>query len=1124
MQEVQQWLAELGLSQYAQAFFENQIDFEVLPDLTEADLRELGLPMGPRKKLLKAILALETEQPAAARDRSETIFASRAAEAERRQLTVMFCDLVGSTELSTKLDPEDLRDVIVSFQDHCREAIQQYAGFIARYMGDGMLVYFGYPQAHENDAERAVRAGLAIMRSMAKVNGCSGIKLENELAVRVGIATGAVVVGDIIGEGAAEEAAVVGETPNRAARLQGIAQPHQLVIGPMTRQLVGDLFELDDLGSHKLKGIAEPVQAWRVVCEGDANDRDEDIRIGGGMPLVGRQEELGLLMRSWEASKEGHGQAVLIQGEAGIGKSRLIKALRERVSGEYHIWITIRCSPYHTNSTLFPIIEHVKRVMDWKPEDSAQERLEKLEAALTKQRQPLEEVLPLYAELMSLPLPEGLYAPLELSAGQKRERTLDVLSGWLLAEAERTPVLQVWEDLHWVDPTTLELLGLYIDQSPTVSMLNVLIYRPEFAPPWAMHSHMTPITLNRLERLDVEALIEYQATGKMLPSEVVEHIVDKTDGVPLYVEELTKTILESDYLREETDHFTLIGSLSEVSIPATLQDSLMERLDRLGEAKVVAQIGAVIGREFTFEMLQYLSLLKESALGSGVGQLVKNELLYQRGRPPRSRYIFKHALIQDAAYKSLLRRSRQEYHRRVAEALEAGFPETIETHPEILAQHYTEAGLPESAISYWQRAGELAVKRSANLEAIAHCTRGLDCFETLPKSLELAHQELALQISIGIPIMATKGYGAPRAAAHYHRARELCEQLGETSQLLPVIYGQWLDSAAHGDYRTARAFAEELLHFAEQHQESGPVVVGHRTIAWTDLLLGELDQSQTHVDKGLSLYDTERHRSLVFQYAHDSRVALLGCRAYLEWLRGYPERAVETGNEAIAHARHLEHSNSLAYALCYAGTVIAVFRREPEIVAAAADELIGLSEKQAFQFRHTTGMVFRGWCLAHMGDAEEGIALIQEALADMAQAGQNYARTFYIGLLVDSALANGLDQEALHTLDKAFELVESTGERWWEAELHRLRGQGLAKVVGQTPEAETCYQTALRIAREQGAKSLELRASISLSRLWCDQDKRQDALDLLTPVYDWFTEGFDTQDLRDARILLDELG
>ena len=616
--DVSEWLGNLGLSEYVSNFADNDIDSRHLSELTNDDLKDLGVSsLGHRKTILSAIKALSGENS------TPVLTAVRKGEAERRQLTVMFCDLVGSTELSQRLDPEDLREVMRRYQDAAAGAISRYEGYVAKFLGDGVLAYFGWPQAHEDQAERAVRAGLDAVAAVSK------LKLDDNVALqaRVGIATGQVVVGDLVGEAAKDAEAVAGETPNLAARLQGVAAPGQVVIGATTRLLIGETFDMEDLGTRELKGFAEPVQSWRVVREGDIDSGYEAGRVGGGLPLVGRQEELGLLLRSWEASKEGHGQAVLIQGEAGIGKSRLVEALRERVAGEDYIWVVLRCSPYHANSTLYPVIEHMKRALGWTPEDGAPEKLAKLEAGLEAQSLPLAEAVPLYAELMSLALPEGRYAPRELSAKQRREQTLDALAGWLLEMAERAHVLQVWEDLHWADPTTLELLALYIDQSPTVSMINVLTYRPEFAPPWTMRSHMTPLTLNRLERPEVEALISQQAGGKVLPGEVVEHIVNKTDGVPLYVEELTKAILEADFLREQDDGYELTGPLSGMTIPATLQDSLMARLDRLPTIREIAQLGAVLGREFTYQMVQAIASIEETILQSGLDQLVDAELL-----------------------------------------------------------------------------------------------------------------------------------------------------------------------------------------------------------------------------------------------------------------------------------------------------------------------------------------------------------------------------------------------------------------------------------------------------------------------------------------------------------------
>ncbi|MEE8291083.1 MAG: adenylate/guanylate cyclase domain-containing protein, partial [Candidatus Tectomicrobia bacterium] len=961
--DIDQWLKELGLSKYSELFAENEVDLEVLPDLTEQDLKDLAIPLGHRKKLLKAIAALSEDadkvghaaEPAAASPPAH-------AEAERRQLTVMFCDLVGSTALSTNLDPEDLRELIASFQDKCREAIQRYAGFIAKYMGDGVLVYFGYPQAHEDDAERSVRAGLDIVRSMAELNAAIGRRHEVVLAVRVGVATGPVVVGDIVGEGAAEEAAVVGETPNLAARLQGVAEPNQVVVAPVTQRLLGALFEYDDLGTHELKGIAEPVHAWRVVREGDIASRYEAKRIGGGLPLVGRQEELGLLLRSWETTKETHGQAVLIQGEAGIGKSRLLEALRERMSEQDYTWVAVRCSPYHTGSTLYPIIEHMKRVMGWKPEDGAEEKLEKLEAALTRQSLPPEEAVPLFAELMSLPLPEGRYAPLELSAKQKREQTLDALAGWLLEEAERTPVLHVWEDLHWVDPTTLELLGLYIEQSPTVSMMNVLTYRPEFVPPWSMHSHMTPITLNRLERPEVEALIGHQATGKLVPSEVIEHIVAKTDGVPLYVEELTKTILESDYLREEADRYTLAGPLSEVAIPATLQDSLMERLDRLGEAKEVAQIGAVLGREFAYEMLQYLAPLEEPALQNGLGQLVKSELLYQRGRPPRSRYIFKHALIQDAAYEALLKRTRQQYHRQVAALMEERFPETVAAHPELVAHHFAEAGCTEEAVVYLQEAGQIALGRSANVEAVTHFERDLELLPQLPETTERHERELEIQMALGPALVAARGFADAGVGHAYARAWELCQRLEDNVHLPLVLRGRQIFHYMRGEMNKSREFAEQFLDLAERQQDPALLVGSYHALGQTLFFLGDLIVARRTVEQGIALFDPERHRLSNWPGGQPGEQCYL-YGAFALWMLGYPDQALRRSEEALTMADELSNPANLINSLAFV-TNVHVLRRELSAARQRAEATMEMSAEQRNPTFLGFGMVYHGWAQA----------------------------------------------------------------------------------------------------------------------------------------------------------------
>ncbi len=1115
--DIDQWLDGLGLARYAGLFAENEIDLDILADLTEADFKDLGIPLGDRKRLLRAMASLSDgsgESSVAAPGPTPAV------EAERRQLTVMFCDLVGSTALSQRLDPEDLREVMRRYQDAAAGAVTRYEGYVAKFLGDGVLAYFGWPQAHEDQAERAVRTGLDAVAAVAKLELDDNVALQ----ARVGIATGQVVVGDLVGEAASEAEAVAGETPNLAARLQGIAAPGQVVIGALTRELIGGTFDLKDLGSHELKGFAEPVPAWCVLGAGDIDSRYEAKRVGAGLPLVGRQEELGLLLRSWETTKEGHGQVVLIQGEAGIGKSRLVEALRERVAEEDYIWVALRCSPYHANSTLYPVIEHLKRVLGWTPEDGAEAKLEKLEAALERQSLPLAEAVPLYAELMSLALPEGRYAPLELSAQQKREQTLDTLAGWLLEMAERTPVLQVWEDLHWADPTTLELLALYVEQSPTVSMMNMLIYRPEFVPPWTMRSHMTPITLNRLERPEVEALIGHQAGGKAVPSAVIEHIVGKADGVPLYVEELTKTILESDYLREEAERYTLAGSLSEVAIPATLQDSLMARLDRLPRLRELAQLGAVLGREFAYEMLQALAEVEEPLLQNGLGLLVENELLYQRGRPPRSRYIFKHALIQDAAYQSLLKRTRQYYHKQVAELLESRFPEVVQAQPELVAHHYTEAGLAGKSVPYWYKAGQRAIERSANLEAIAHLTRGRALLTEQPSSAERDVQELDLCLALGPALMSTKGLAAAEAEEVYLLARQLCQSVDQAALSFQAAWGLWLVYQQRGQIDLAQSATDEVLSLAERQKENVDYLLQAHHAAWTtQLFVGKISASRTHTLEGDALYDIEKHRNHAFTYGgHDPGVCAKTTASEALCLLGYAEQAVRNAVDGVALAERLSHPFSLAMAHYFMGQVNQ-YRLEADIVRSHAQATITMCESHGFESFRAQAAVLLGWATAADGDSEPGIAQIREGLAAWQSTGTGMRRPYFLALLADALLRADQTEEGLTIIAEAEALIERSGETRWHAETVRLKGALMDRAGAAMEDIEATYQRALEIARGQEARLLELRAATSLGQLWHGQGKASEARDLLAPVHAWFTEGFDTPDLEEAKALLDRL-
>src|SRR6266849_4088561 len=756
-----------------------------------------------------------------------------APEAERRQLTVLFCDLVGSTQLSGQLDPEDLRAVVRAYQEAAAEVIQPYAGHIAQYLGDGLLVYFGYPVAHEDEARRAVHTGLGIVPAIVTLNTRLAAQYGVHLAVRLGIHTGPVVVG-VMGGGGRHEHLALGETPNIAARLQNLAPANAVVISAVTARLVQGTFVLDDFGTHTLHGVAEPMAVSRVRGLLATPSRDEEFVAAGAPLLVGREEESGLLRRRWDQSKAGVGQAVFISGEAGIGKSALVEALRAQVRTEGLPRITYRCSPYHTTSALYPVITHIEHLLQFALDDLPAARLAKLEAGLRPYALPLAEVVPLVAGLLSVPLPAERYAVLTVTPQQQKQQTLDTLVAWMAAEAERQPVLVAWEDLHWADPTTLEVLALVIEQAPTMPMLHVLTYRPEFSPPWPQRSHMTPIVLNRLERPQVEALIAQRAGAKMLPAEVMQHIVAKTDGVPLYVEELTKMLLASPLLREEADQYVLTGPLHTVAIPDTLQDALMARLDQLNTAKEVAQLGAVLGREFSYELLAAIAPQDEETLQAGLAQLVGAELLYQRGRPPRARYLFKHALIQDAAYASLLKSTRQQVHQQIAQVLEARFPALVETQPELVAQHYTAAGCAEQAVAYWRRAGEHASDRSAHLEAINHVTTGIELLKSLPETPEQTQQSLTLHIALGAAMQMAKGHAAPEVEHAYLRARALCQQVGETPELVPVLFGLWRFYVVRPQLHTARELGDTLLRLAQRTDDPALMVIAHYTLGFTE--------------------------------------------------------------------------------------------------------------------------------------------------------------------------------------------------------------------------------------------------------------------------------------------------
>ncbi|MBI3799917.1 MAG: AAA family ATPase, partial [Deltaproteobacteria bacterium] len=1065
-------------------------------------------------------------------------------DGERRQLTVMFCDLVGSTALSERLDPEELREVMRTYQQVSAEVIGRYEGHIAQYLGDGLLVYFGYPVAHEDDAQRAVRAGLEIVGAIrGQGSGARGrgrpqtqnAQLVQPLQVRLGIHTGVVVVSEM-GGGSKREQLALGETPNIAARLQSLAEPDTVVLSAATQRLVAGLFEYQDLGPQTLKGISTPLSVYRVVGESEAQSRFE-AAIGKGLtPLVGREEELGLLRRRWEQAKAGEGQVVLLSGEPGIGKSRLVQALKEHVSTEGAPRIEFRCSAYHQNSAFHPIIEHLQRLLQFASHDTPQVKLAKLQQTLAVYHFPQADTLSLLAALLSLPQPEGV-PPLTLSPQKQKQKTQEALVAWIVEEVERAAVYCAWEDLHWADPSTLEILTLVLDQVPTTRLLALLTFRPDFTPPWRPHSHITQLTLTRLGRPQVEAMVKQVTSGKTLPAEVLQQIVHKTDGVPLFVEELTKMVVESGLLREEEGHY--VGThggtpIPPLAIPSTLQDSLMARLDRLAPIREIAQMGAVLGREFSYELLHTVSPLDEALLQQGLRQLVEAELIYQHGLPPQATYLFKHALIQDTAYQSLLKSRRQQLHQQIAQVLAERFTETVETQPELLAHHYTEAGLKEQAIPYWQQAGQRASQRSAHVEAISHLTKGLELLKTLPNTSECAQQELTLQMALGAPLMATKGYAALEVEKVYTRARELCQQLGDTPRLIPVLHGLCLFYTVRAEHQTARELAEQCLHIAQSTQDLALLVEAHFTLGNSLFYLGEFARAREHLEQSIALYDSRQHHSHAFLYSQDTKVVCLARAAWVLCFLGYADHALKLIHNAIRLAQELSHPHSQAYALSTAA-MLHQYRREEQTAQEQAEAAMTLSTEQGFSLWLAWGAMLRGWALAEQGRGEEGVVQLHQGLAAYQATGAETARDYLLALLAEAYGKAGRTAEGLDRLAEALAVGNNSEDHWYEAELYRLKGEltlqqqsKVQSLKSQVPsrvgrahptkeaEAEECFWKAIEIARKQQAKSLELRAVMSLSRLWQQQGKKAEARQMLAEIYGWFTEGFDTKDLQEA--------
>ncbi len=1035
-------------------------------------------------------------------------------EAERRQLTVMFCDLVGSTAISAQLDPEDLREIIRSYQETCAAVVDRFRGYLGRFVGDGVLVYFGYPESHEDDTERAIRAAFGIIEATSELNHSLTHYPGVELAVRIGVATGLVVVGDIVGRGATEQDAAVGQTPNLAARLQGAAEPNSIVIDSHTQQLLGDQFEYEHLAPHKFSGFSEPIVAWRVIQPLQGVTRFEAMHRKGVVPLVGREEKINRLLECWRSAKSGRGQCVLVAGEAGIGKSRLAESLSERLTNEQHVELRYQCHSYCTSSAFHPIIDQLERTALIHGEDKAEQRLAKLQQLVANYQCDPEEVVPLLAALLSIPT-TNQYPPLRMSPRQQKERTLAGLVNQILGGALHEPVLVLFEDVHWIDPSSRELLDIIWKQIRTSRILLLVTTREQHIPlAWSGAEHASTITLNRLDRRDSLALVAQMPGGSALPQAVLEEIVQRTDGVPLHVEELTKSILGSASLKgDQGDHC--------LNFPVSLQGSLMARLDQLGPQKRIAQYASVIGREFSLRLLAEVSGLTEQSLRNGLEKLVQSELVYQCGSMSDPTFIFKHAMVQEAAHESLLHSERRDLHAQTARALQLKFPQLAQTQPELLAQHYTQAADAQSAIVFWISAGQRSIERCAFVEAISHLREALNLLARLPASAERDEQELDVQMTIGGAITATSGYGALQVGQAFDRALELCRKLNKPEKLFPTLYGIGGFHLIRSELDKTRRIAEEILDHAKHCSDATPTLLGCRLLGATLFLTGDYRGARDHLNQAVALYDVDKHPAMISVNSEDYLTTGLAYLSFVNVMLGSLDQGFEASHRSLAHARQLGHLYSVAYALQFSAAMHQL-RGESAAVRERSAELIDLCIEQGYPHFLGAGHTLQGWAMVDEGQSEEGLNVLQTGINEWVSLGGACYVPWGLSMLSDALAKAGMVDRALSTAIQGIELTQKSGEKWFKAELVRQRGEMLLMGGGKSAEAkaEASFQEALSIARDSSATLWELRAAMSLAQLWHGAKRLDEARALLATVYDRFTEGLDTPFLHQARQLL----
>jgi class 3 adenylate cyclase/tetratricopeptide (TPR) repeat protein len=1111
--DIDGWLRRIGLAQYAEMFRANDIDIELLGRLTNDDLKDIGVvSFGHRKKLLEAIAELAGAFPLSPQPAIEP--KARDA-AERRQVTVMFSDLVGSTALSARMDPEDLREVIAAYQKCVAETVRRFRGFVAKYLGDGVLVYFGYPEAHEDDAERAVRAGLELVAAVR------ALKTPASLQTRVGVATGLVVVGDLIESDEAQERGIIGETPNLAARLQGIAEPNTVIIAEGTRKLLGALFELEDLGPKDLKGITRPVRAWVALRASTVESRFEALHPSGLTALVGRAEETELLLRRWSRAKSGEGQVVLLSGEAGIGKSRLTAVLVESLAPEPHTRLRYFCSPQHTDSAFYPIVGQMERAATLLHDDTPQQKLDKLNALLAQTSTSAQDAA-LIAELLSLPN-DGRYPVLELTPQQRRQKMLEALTAQMETLSRQNPVLMIFEDAHWSDPTSLEAFSRAVDRIRTLRVLLIVTFRPEVEPPWIGQPHVTALTINRLTERDVSAMIDRVVGNKRLPADARQDIIERTDGIPLFVEEMTKAVLEAE-TEGAAERVAAAVPSPALAVPASLHASLMARLDRLGgPTKELAQVGAAIGREFAHALLAAVLPKPERELGPALDRLMAAGLLFRRGAPPHATYLFKHVLVRDAAYGSLLRNQRQQLHALIAAAIETQFPEIVATQPEWLAQHCDEAGWPEKATQYWRAAGEQAVRRAANVEAIEHFRRALLRNAERSAGVESARTELAILSQLGPALMSIHGWAAPAVGEVLERATSVARQLEASRDLAAPLTSLWLFRYARGELDQSDEISDEIFRIAQKLDDPELTLQAHHAAAPLRWVRGFHSEANRHFESCLALYDKERHAQHRYRYmGHDPAVCAMAVGASVKWALGFPDQAAGLEQRALVLARRLQHIPSLAHALSF-NAQSQVLRRDVVAVAASAEELLPICQEYKLAQPGALAMIDLGWALVHLGDIRDGFARLAEGLDQLDRIGVRIWLSRGKRMNAEACLAAEHYDEGLEEVRRAISIANEIGLQGDIPRLCLLQGELLLHISGRKLEMEGCFRSALEAADAQGARGWALRAMTSMARLLAERGERMQAYDLLNPIYASFTEGFDTRDLKEAKTLLDEL-